>query len=251
MSARDSNMSERYVVNELLAYIQTESENVPPQRMIHVKIKCLHFFEADAIAAARTVLYQSLGMDVGIIDAIDKQSNLLDIFDRFKSTPKDKQPIFVSRDWRKLPQGKDYPATRFILDHVKALIGFLKTPEGENDDDVSESELLRRAAGESRPNRRVARCLPYASGAAATRPLPPPPPSPFFEPEVVPGRYGNEPVNVINAAEYRLFDDEYVPMGVAQALPPRQPPRMVRGGRGRNIRDMRGWRRVGNSYVYR
>ncbi|KAJ8737208.1 hypothetical protein PYW07_000479 [Mythimna separata] len=240
-------MSDRYVVNELLAYIQTEIDNVPTARLIHVKMKCLEFFEADDILEARSKLYECLGMDVGILDGMDKQSNLLDIFDRFDITPKHKQPIFVSRDWRKLPQGKDHPATRTILEHIRGLMDLLTTPDRDDDASMPQAAPAVQYRGGRANNRRAPRRRGGPSPATPARRSPQPYPD-WSPPENYPNRYGLSSPTPVYAAEYRLFEDPYNtnPLTLNEVLQNRPAARLQRG-RG----AARGWRRNGTRYVYR
>ena len=181
----DAIMSERYVVNELLAYIQTEMDFIPPARMINVKIKCLDFYSPAEISEARETLYNLLGMDVGIVAPIDKQSNLLDIFDRLRKTPSNKLPIFVSRDWRKLPQGREHPSTPRILAHVEAMLELLV---GERPDNAEGGPARR---GGTRPCGRTARRRPGATQARQLRTTPE-----LMTPEA------------FHQAQYHLFDND-------------------------------------------
>ncbi|CAH1647612.1 unnamed protein product [Spodoptera littoralis] len=111
------------VVNEVLTFIQFELENTPE---IFVKMKCLENYDEHELSEARTLLYRMLNVEPGFTSYYNKESNLQDIFDLLRKTPKHEQPVFVARNWRKMPHAYDNILIYTLLGRIEQLQGLLR-----------------------------------------------------------------------------------------------------------------------------
>lgn len=107
----------------MLTYIQVELEHTPE---IYVKIKCLENYDEYEIIKAKKLLYRKLKTDAELINRIDKEENLDDIIEVIKKTPKHKQPIFVGRNWRKMPHAYDNTLIYTLLGRIEQLQTLLR-----------------------------------------------------------------------------------------------------------------------------